>query len=291
MLARSTDDVAGQVGGVNYNVVGSVTWQATRDVPSSNGRRRSTRRSCHLFLFLFFDFSSIVAFLPKPIASIDPSAEASADAADRSSAIDGDGDEDDDVPILRLIVGANCARCVDRVEEEKREPVSNEDLDMWMRDSIQEIVRNIGEAPFLVHIFSGGRGSGSGNRKGGVRLEKEKASPDSWPQITRRWDREGGTPDGVILVEAIEEEDDERGPLLPPPTPPCAAAGPNSACKTWGWWCRGGGWTAPPATCSTPAASGRRSGSALTSASCGPSASARRSSRRSGMLGCRGIRN
>ncbi|OAY73298.1 hypothetical protein ACMD2_24306 [Ananas comosus] len=139
------------------------------------------------------------------------------------------------------LLGPIAPRCVDRVEEEKREPVSNEDLDMWMRDSIQEIVRNIGEAPFLVHIFSGGRG-GSG-RKGGVRLEKEKASPDSWPQITRRWDREGGTPDGVILVEAIEEEeeDEERGPLLPPPTPPCAAAGPNSACKTWGLVVQGRG--------------------------------------------------
>lgn len=58
---------------------------------------------------------------------------------------------------------------------------------------------NIGEAPFLVHIFSNGPM---------LRLEREEALPESWPSIKKRWDQ--GTcapPDGVILVEELKDED------------------------------------------------------------------------------------
>lgn len=39
-------------------------------------------------------------------------------------------------------------------EEEVVEKVGEERVEGWMRESIAEIVRHIGEAPFLVHLFN-----------------------------------------------------------------------------------------------------------------------------------------
>uniref|UniRef100_A0A0E0KIR8 DUF7804 domain-containing protein n=1 Tax=Oryza punctata TaxID=4537 RepID=A0A0E0KIR8_ORYPU len=75
-----------------------------------------------------------------------------------------------------------------------------------MRESIAEIVRHIGEAPFLVHLFNdddGGGGSGRGGA-GRVTVRRETASAESWPDVRRRWGAGGmRRPDGIILVEQI----------------------------------------------------------------------------------------
>ncbi|WOL18407.1 hypothetical protein Cni_G27202 [Canna indica] len=95
---------------------------------------------------------------------------------------------------------------VKKMVEEERAFVTAEKLDQWIRESIGEIVRNISDAPFLMHIFSdSGRGDCST-----IRLEKETASPENWPRIRKRWDA-GRTPDAVILVEELEEEESEAG--------------------------------------------------------------------------------
>jgi hypothetical protein len=60
-----------------------------------------------------------------------------------------------------------------------------------MRKSIAEIVRHVGEAPFLVHLF---RDDGLG--EGGVTVRREPASAEAWPDVRRR-------PDGIILVERV----------------------------------------------------------------------------------------
>ncbi|KAL7202510.1 hypothetical protein ACSBR1_034059 [Camellia fascicularis] len=73
------------------------------------------------------------------------------------------------------------------------------------------IVNNIGEAPFLVHIYSDDedddddKSKECSSSKKGMRLVKEKADADSWPTIKGRWD--GGIspiPNGVILVEELK---------------------------------------------------------------------------------------
>ncbi|XP_010909773.1 uncharacterized protein [Elaeis guineensis] len=116
---------------------------------------------------------------------------------------------------------------------EEKEPVSPEKLDQWIRDSIGEIVRNIEEAPFLVQIFSrgGGGGSGGAGREGGVILEREAASPESWPCMRKRWNKGSPKPEGFILVEklAIEEE--------------MGAASVSTPCgpRTWGLLVQGRG--------------------------------------------------
>ena len=62
-------------------------------------------------------------------------------------------------------------------------------------------MRNIGEAPFLVQIFSQGPSV--------LRLETQPASPESWPLVKKRWGKSSSVPDGVILVEELDNEEDE----------------------------------------------------------------------------------
>ncbi|RCV41008.1 hypothetical protein SETIT_9G100900v2 [Setaria italica] len=82
-------------------------------------------------------------------------------------------------------------------EEELLEKVGEEKVEGWMRESIAEIVRNIGEAPFLVHLFSS-------DDDDGVTVRREPASPESWPDVQRRWGAGGQRrPDGIILVEQV----------------------------------------------------------------------------------------
>ncbi|KAK2637222.1 hypothetical protein Ddye_032014 [Dipteronia dyeriana] len=90
-------------------------------------------------------------------------------------------------------------------------------IDEWMRHSVVEIVKNLREAPLLVHVYSDRDGGGNGNGIS-TRLRTEKASPEDWLTIKTDW--ENGTtpkPEGVIFVEqlrdegaiAVEEEEEE----------------------------------------------------------------------------------
>jgi len=81
--------------------------------------------------------------------------------------------------------------------DEELEKVGEEKVEGWMRESIAEIVRHIGEAPFLVHLFSS-------DDDDGVTVRREPASPESWPDVQRRWGPGGQRrPDGIILVEQV----------------------------------------------------------------------------------------
>ncbi|KAL5209631.1 hypothetical protein ABZP36_005254 [Zizania latifolia] len=84
-------------------------------------------------------------------------------------------------------------------EEVEEEKVGDERVEGWMRESIAEIVRHIGEAPFLVHLFND-----DGREGGRVTVRRESASAESWPGVRRRWGTGGQRrPDGIILVEQI----------------------------------------------------------------------------------------
>lgn len=89
-------------------------------------------------------------------------------------------------------------------EQEKRDPITDENVEEWIKDSVTEIVKNIGEAPFLVQIFS------KGERNEGVRVEREAATPEAWPQIQKRWSgrkkKSQPPPDGIILVNELRED-------------------------------------------------------------------------------------
>ncbi|CAK7339981.1 unnamed protein product [Dovyalis caffra] len=82
-----------------------------------------------------------------------------------------------------------------------------ERVDQWMRDSVVEIVKNLREAPLLVHVYAEESGKTT-------MLKTEKAVVDKWPGLIEKWEkRETQLPEGVIFVEKLEDHDkdgDER---------------------------------------------------------------------------------
>ncbi|KAK1268831.1 hypothetical protein QJS04_geneDACA006782 [Acorus gramineus] len=101
-------------------------------------------------------------------------------------------------------------------QKKSEDPTASPDkLDHWLRNSISEIVRNIGEeAPFLVQVFandSDDDGASSSLSSSVVRLEWEAALPERWPSIKKRWEGRDRMPDGIILVEEIKEDCDGEG--------------------------------------------------------------------------------
>lgn len=84
-------------------------------------------------------------------------------------------------------------------EEGVNERINADKLHRWIEQSIQEIVKNIGEAPFLMQIYSQGSSQ--------LKLKKEEASPNSWHVMKKRWNESYSTPDGIILVEQLKDEE------------------------------------------------------------------------------------
>ncbi|KAI3985251.1 hypothetical protein MKX01_039496 [Papaver californicum] len=125
----------------------------------------------------------------------------------------------------------------DEGEEKKGPPqISADKLDEWMAFSVPEIVKNIGEAPLLVHIYSsiskgvGGMSSIGGGSSSSAEpiLEKTKAEAESWNGVTKRWEEGSPVPDGIILVEQLKAEDD--GEVISASD----MSGSSSSTKTWG---------------------------------------------------------
>lgn len=92
-----------------------------------------------------------------------------------------------------------------------------------IHESVDEIVRNIGKAPFLMLVFldEGGRIESESESNSRWRLcssssplilEREAATAESWQRIKKRWEQDSCVPDGVILVEELEgEKEKEEG--------------------------------------------------------------------------------
>lgn len=81
-------------------------------------------------------------------------------------------------------------------------------IDSWMRDSVEDIVKNLKQAPLMVRIYSVTDVSGENN--GRVRIQTEKAIMDKWPEVKNQWETgESKTPDGLIFVDELEESPDQ----------------------------------------------------------------------------------
>ncbi|KAK4406862.1 hypothetical protein Sango_0267200 [Sesamum angolense] len=91
-------------------------------------------------------------------------------------------------------------------EEEEERRYNSQKLDEWVRDSAVEIVHNLDEAPFLVHIYCNGNSTNGDGSPPKMRIKtvKEKAIADNWPMIEERWKGGRGIPNGVILVEELK---------------------------------------------------------------------------------------
>ncbi|KAJ0045344.1 hypothetical protein Pint_06625 [Pistacia integerrima] len=72
-----------------------------------------------------------------------------------------------------------------------------------MKNSVSEIVKNLREAPLLVHVYSDNGHS--------TRLKTEKAVSEDWPSVKSKW--EDGTtpfPEGVIFVKQLKDDKAEK---------------------------------------------------------------------------------
>ncbi|XP_027093886.1 uncharacterized protein [Coffea arabica] len=88
---------------------------------------------------------------------------------------------------------------------DKEESDFSGNLDRWVKESVVEILNNLDEAPFLVHIYSDGEEASVSMSN--TRLVKEKADAQSWPRIKGRWGGGSPSPSGIILVEEMSTED------------------------------------------------------------------------------------
>ncbi|XP_042495911.1 uncharacterized protein LOC122075015 [Macadamia integrifolia] len=115
------------------------------------------------------------------------------------------------LPHMAPVVYENLSFCGEESNGTRKGEISTETLDMWMRDSVSEIVKKIEEAPFLVHVFS----SKKNGKNKVTHLDREKGAAKEWPFIKRRWEEreergEYSTPDGIILVEELKDENEEE---------------------------------------------------------------------------------
>ncbi|KAF7816561.1 uncharacterized protein G2W53_030530 [Senna tora] len=86
-----------------------------------------------------------------------------------------------------------------------------ERVDEWMKESVEEIVKNLREAPLLVQVYPKKKGNADGGETTALRTEK-KAAVEDWPVVMKKWGKgETPLPEGVILVEELAEEGEEEG--------------------------------------------------------------------------------
>ncbi|KAF5752626.1 hypothetical protein HS088_TW01G00541 [Tripterygium wilfordii] len=93
-------------------------------------------------------------------------------------------------------------------EDRKSDAVVLEKLvDGWMKHSVGEIVKNLHEAPLLVHVYSE-----DDDEKNKATLKTEKAlEEESWGRIIEEWKRGSARkPEGVIFVEQLKDADEEE---------------------------------------------------------------------------------
>lgn len=113
------------------------------------------------------------------------------------------------IPVSMSLTRTNSLK-TKRTNKKQDETVSCENVvDEWMKNSVTEIVKNLREAPLLVHVFSDNGHS--------TRLKTEKAVSENWPSVKSKW--EEGTmplPEGVIFVEQLKDDkaEIESGSLI-----------------------------------------------------------------------------
>ncbi|KAJ8552898.1 hypothetical protein K7X08_020291 [Anisodus acutangulus] len=89
-------------------------------------------------------------------------------------------------------------------EDKKTGVVLSRKLDEWMNESVVDIVKNLKQAPLLVHIYA---------EEDKVKIKTERAVVEDWPVVKSEWESgEKRSPDGLIFVGELgtDEEKDEK---------------------------------------------------------------------------------
>ncbi|KAM3358126.1 hypothetical protein P3S68_021057 [Capsicum galapagoense] len=90
-------------------------------------------------------------------------------------------------------------------EDKKTEGVLSGKIDEWMEESMVDIVKNLKQAPLLVHIYAD-------DGKGRVKIKTEKAVLEDWTVVKSEWaSGKKRSPDGLIFVGEIGSEEEKIG--------------------------------------------------------------------------------
>ncbi|CAI9117160.1 OLC1v1018504C1 [Oldenlandia corymbosa var. corymbosa] len=161
------------------------------------------------------------------------SSSASGASCSSSSVFEDDGDHHNWSKLGSLGAMINRERDRDVVIDDGK-------LDTWVKESVVEILNNLEEAPFLVHIYTdseeGSGSAGSASSSGKTRLVKEKATAESWPSIKGRWGGNDPTPTGIILVEEMKNSEESVSETS------CSS---SSSTRVWGILIQGKGVSCP----------------------------------------------
>ncbi|WCJ20082.1 hypothetical protein M5689_002341 [Euphorbia peplus] len=102
-------------------------------------------------------------------------------------------------PAETAVIRRNNKRVGGDGNDSENRAVVHEKVDEWMRESVTEIVKNLGGAPLLVQVYEGGETT---------TLAVEEAS---WPAVMENWGKkEVAVPEGVIFVDQLEEEEEDE---------------------------------------------------------------------------------
>ncbi|OIT36128.1 PREDICTED: uncharacterized protein LOC109242456 [Nicotiana attenuata] len=118
-------------------------------------------------------------------------------------------------------------------EDQKRsEAVLSGKLDEWMKESMVDIVKNLKQAPLLVHVYDG---------EGQVKIKTERAVAENWPVVKSEWKSgEKRCPDGLIFIEEVGTEEELRDGKI-------AEESEEGITKAWGVVVQGKGVECSPA--------------------------------------------
>ncbi|XP_016490774.2 uncharacterized protein LOC107810497 [Nicotiana tabacum] len=82
-------------------------------------------------------------------------------------------------------------------DDQRKEAIVFENLDEWMKESMVDIVKNLKQAPLLVHIYA--------------QEDDRGALVEKWQIMKNEWENgEKRTPDGLIFVEELRDEEDRE---------------------------------------------------------------------------------
>lgn len=121
------------------------------------------------------------------------------------------------------------------------EAVAYEKLDEWMRESVVDIVKNLREAPLMVHLYGKKEERGQNYGLSGRMVVQKAVAEEDWDVAMGKWEAaDSPMPEGLIFVEKLAEQQQEEENDI-------GEAEADGVTRAWGVVIQGKGAECPPA--------------------------------------------
>ncbi|KAK4353150.1 hypothetical protein RND71_028668 [Anisodus tanguticus] len=95
-----------------------------------------------------------------------------------------------------------------KIDDKENEVILSKNIDEWMKVSMVDIVKNLKQAPLLVHVYANEDERG---RERQPEIKTERALVEQWPIMKSEWESgKTRTPDGLIFVDELGDEELEE---------------------------------------------------------------------------------